>query len=127
MGTNPQRQKALGKQVCPWNEAVWKRRREPVMFAAARAKFAQNPELAERLIKTYPRRMAEASPSDKIYGIGLAPNDPLAQDPRNWEGDNLLGRVLEQVREELRQSHQSSHELDNSAGATSSLQRQAVL
>merc|ERR1712098_46422 len=84
MATNdPQRQKALGKQVHPWKDAVWKRRREPVMLAAARAKFMQNPELSDRLWKTHPRRLAEASPSDRIFGIGLAPDDPLAKDPRN--------------------------------------------
>jgi len=101
---DPQRQKALGKQVHPWKDALWKRRREPVMVAASRAKFTQNPALSERLVKTYPRRIAEASPSDLIYGIGLAPNDERAQDPKNWKGDNMLGRVLEQIRQELLES-----------------------
>jgi len=103
--SDPQTQKKLGKKVQPWNEKKWKQLREPVMLKAARAKFSQNEELAERLLKTYPRRMAEASPSDCVYGIGLAPNDPKAQDSQNWKGENLLGRVLEQVREELRLSH----------------------
>lgn len=98
---DPQKQKALGKQVHPWKDALWKRRREPVMVAAARAKFTQDPVLSERLLKTYPRRLAEASPSDLIYGIGLAPNDERAQDPKNWKGENMLGRVLEQIRQEL--------------------------
>lgn len=102
LATNdPQTQKRLGRQVQHWKDGLWKRQREPVMVRAARAKFSQNPELQERLIKTHPRRMAEASPSDKIYGIGLAPDDPLAQNPQNWRGENLLGRVLEQIREEL--------------------------
>lgn len=98
----PRRQKALGRQVQPWKERIWAQRREPVMLEAARAKFQQNPALADRLLKTDLRPLAEASPSDKIYGIGLAPDNPLAQDPRNWKGENLLGRILEQVREELR-------------------------
>jgi hypothetical protein len=45
---------------------------------------------------------AEASPSDTVFGIGLAPSDPLAQDPAQWRGENLLGRALAQVRDELR-------------------------
>lgn len=100
--SDPQVQKRLGKQVHPWKDSVWKRKREPVMLAAARAKFHQNQEFQHRLLKTYPKRLAEASPSDKVYGIGLAPSDVAAQDPRNWKGDNMLGRVLEQVRDELR-------------------------
>merc|ERR1712083_695817 len=103
LATNdPQWQKRLGGQVHPWRQAVWNRHRDQVMLVAARAKFLQNPELQQRLLKTYPRRMAEASPSDLVYGIGLAPDDPLAQDVTNWRGGNLLGRVLEQVRDELR-------------------------
>merc|ERR1711933_442225 len=112
---DPQRQKALGRQVHPWKDALWKRRRESVMVAAARAKFMQDPALSERLVKTYPRRIAEASPSDLIYGIGLAPNDERAQDPQNWRGENMLGRVLEQIRQELLESEATQRRVTASA------------
>jgi len=111
---DPKQQKALGKQVHPWKDGLWRRHREPVMLAAARAKFAQNPQLGHRLLATHPKRLAEASPSDVIWGIGLSPDNPLAQDPQNWKGENLLGRVLEQVREELLQEQQI--ELQQSSG-----------
>lgn len=113
---DPKKQKALGKQVHPWKEGLWRRHREPVMLAAARAKFSQNPHLGQRLLATHPRPMAEASPSDVVWGIGLAPDNPLAQDPQNWRGDNLLGRVLEEVREEMWQEHQV--QLQQSSGLT---------
>uniref|UniRef100_A0A7S2KLB6 NADAR domain-containing protein n=1 Tax=Zooxanthella nutricula TaxID=1333877 RepID=A0A7S2KLB6_9DINO len=98
---DPQRQKRLGKCVHPWDEALWARRREAVLCAAVAAKFGQNEELRARLLRTHPRRLAEASPSDNVYGIGMAPDDPRAQDPAVWKGQNLLGRALEQVRADL--------------------------
>jgi len=104
---DPKRQKALGRQVHPWDEGLWKQCREAVMLAATRAKFAQNSHLRQRLLETHPRRLAEASPLDKVWGIGLAPDNPLAQDPQNWKGENLLGQVLEQVRGELLEEKQS--------------------
>jgi ribA/ribD-fused uncharacterized protein len=47
--------------------------------------------------------LVEASPVDPIWGIGLAANNPLAQDPREWKGLNLLGYALMAAREALRQ------------------------
>ena len=47
------------------------------------------------------RNFVEASPYDKIWGIGLGENDPDAQDPQKWKGDNLLGKVLDEVYQTL--------------------------
>eukprot|EP00927_Polykrikos_kofoidii_P061849 TRINITY_DN5667_c0_g2_i3.p1 TRINITY_DN5667_c0_g2~~TRINITY_DN5667_c0_g2_i3.p1 ORF type:complete len:406 (+),score=64.16 TRINITY_DN5667_c0_g2_i3:184-1401(+) len=99
---DPKRQKMLGRRVQPWKESVWVRHRAKVLFTAVHAKFAQNGELEEWLLETYPRRIAEASPSDSIYGIGLAPNDLKALSVECWRGDNLLGKTLELVRDVLR-------------------------
>lgn len=101
MSTNdPHAQKKLGRLVHPWKPKVWARHMESVQLRAVRAKFGQNPELRARLSRTCPKRLAEASPSDTVYGIGLAPDDPRALDPANWRGANMLGRCLELVRSE---------------------------
>lgn len=101
----PKQHKALGRSLDRQVVArVW---RQPQKWEAqllgARAKFEQNRHLALRLLRTGQKPIAEASPSDNIFGIGLAPSDPLAQDPANWKGANLLGRALMQVRDELRE------------------------
>ena len=57
--------------------------------------------MCQKLLKTGDIILAEASPYDKIYGIGLKPNDPRVQDPTQWKGQNLLGKALMKVREEL--------------------------
>merc|ERR1719336_1297130 len=102
--SSPKRQKALGRSLDPRAVArCWKLTEKwACQLQGARAKFGQNPEMALRLLRTGHKPIAEASPSDRIFGIGLAPSDPLAQDPCHWRGANLLGRALMQVRAELR-------------------------
>ena len=54
------------------------------------------------LIQTGDRRLAEASPHDNLWGIGLSACDPRASSPDSWCGQNLLGQTLEHAREILR-------------------------
>ncbi len=45
--------------------------------------------------------LVEASPVDTVWGIGMAGDDPRANDPRQWLGQNLLGFALVVVRDAL--------------------------
>ena len=64
-------------------------------------KFVQNPALKDFLINTQKRILVEASPVDKIWGIGWAADDEQAQTPEQWQGLNLLGFALMEVRQQL--------------------------
>lgn len=99
---HPRRHKALGRKVKPFDDARWKAHREAIVLAGNRAKFTQNAELRERLLATGDAVLVEASPFDRIWGIGLAASNPLARDPSKWRGQNLLGKLLVQLRDELR-------------------------
>ena len=57
--------------------------------------------LEEILLKTGNATLAEASPYDRIWGIGLSADDPKAMNPDLWKGENLLGHALMRVRDEL--------------------------
>jgi ribA/ribD-fused uncharacterized protein len=99
---DPRRQQKLGKQVRGFEENQWAADRCNVVFRGNIAKFTQNEDLKTQLLATGNRRMVEASPIDKIWGIGFAANHPNAYDPGAWLGLNLLGKVLEDVRSHIR-------------------------
>ncbi len=99
---SPREQKALGRQVRGFEQAVWERERLPIVIRGNRAKFGQDPELRRALLATGARRMVEASPLDRIWGVGLRADDPRVHDPQQWRGLNLLGDALETVRDQLR-------------------------
>lgn len=102
MVLEPRDQKALGRKIKNFNEAEWVSVRESKMRIACFNKFVQNAELLKQLIGTGDRIIVEASPVDAIWGIGLHETDPLALDQKTWQGLNLLGKILMEVREELR-------------------------
>ena len=54
------------------------------------------------LTRTGDRRLAEASPHDNMWGIGLSACDPRASSPDSWCGQTLLGQALEHARDILR-------------------------
>jgi hypothetical protein len=64
-------------------------------------KFSQHPELRKFLLGTAGRVLVEASPVDRVWGIGLAQDDPRATKPAQWRGLNLLGFALMEARSRL--------------------------
>jgi len=67
------------------------------------AKFSQHADLKEFLLNTGDRVIVEASPYDRIWGIGMATTDANAENPARWKGLNLLGFALMEVRERLKE------------------------
>lgn len=94
----PKAAKALGRKVTPYGDVAWGSRRLGAVAAACRAKFEQNQELGAFLRATEGKVLVEASPWDRVWGIGLRATDETAGDPRQWKGANLLGFVLMDVR-----------------------------
>lgn len=72
------------------------------MFVGNYHKFAQDPQLMQLLFDTGTRTIVEASPNDRIWGIGLAIDNPNSLNPKAWRGTNWLGEALMRVRKELR-------------------------
>ncbi|MBO8194027.1 NADAR family protein [Streptomyces oryzae] len=98
---NPGAAKALGRQVRGFDEETWERERFGIVVRASVAKFGQDAELREFLLGTAGRVLVEASPLDRVWGIGLAADDERAADPERWRGLNLLGFALMEAREQL--------------------------
>jgi ribA/ribD-fused uncharacterized protein len=98
--TNPSVIKKYGRAVKNYDDDIWNNERYDVMVEALRLKFNQNEDIKKQLIETKPRILYEASPYDKIWGIGFYYRDAIRQDERNF-GQNLLGKALMQIRDEL--------------------------
>jgi ribA/ribD-fused uncharacterized protein len=99
--TNPGAAKAAGRAVAGFDEQVWAQARYELVVEGNRAKFGQHPALAAFLRGTGDRVLVEASPYDRIWGVGMAASDPDIAHPLRWKGLNLLGFALMDVREEL--------------------------
>ncbi len=95
---DPAKVKAYGKAVRNYDDELWDSCNEEIILHANYAKFSQNPSLKAALLNTGDKQLAEASPSDLNYGIGLEASDPRATDPAKWKGKNLLGKALVRVR-----------------------------
>jgi len=97
--THPHQAKSLGREVRGFDQATWERDRFEIVVAGTIAKFDQHPELGRFLAGTRDRVLVEASPLDRIWGIGLAADDERAEDPGRWRGLNLLGFALMEARD----------------------------
>lgn len=97
----PKRAKALGRTIANFNELIWQQHREAIVYRGNLAKFSQHDELKHFLLNTGNRVLVEASPVDKIWGIGMAQDNPDCYNPLLWRGLNLLGFALMKVRADL--------------------------
>ncbi|MFE3556515.1 NADAR family protein [Streptomyces sp. NPDC059193] len=100
----PAQAKNAGRLVRGFDDAVWERERFALVVEGSVHKFDSDPALRSYLLSTLDRVLVEASPLDRIWGIGLAADDERALDPARWQGLNLLGFALMEARERLRRS-----------------------
>ena len=98
---DPRKQKALGRSVKNFNPHIWDKLSRDVVFRANLAKFS-DPELKAYLFSFGNEEIVEASPYDKIWGIGLGEDDPDALDKTKWQGTNWLGEAIMAVRDSFK-------------------------
>ena len=101
---SPKECKRIGKTVTPFDDTAWDNVRYDILKAGLRAKFTQNEDLKHKLLSTGQSILAEASPYDSIFGIGLAADVACDISPSEWPGRNLLGKALMEIRIELDES-----------------------
>jgi ribA/ribD-fused uncharacterized protein len=98
---SPKEAKALGRKVKNFDSVKWDQVGFDLMVDINYEKFNQNPSLTEILFSTGTKTIVEASPFDKIWGVGLHWDDDRILDEKNWQGKNLLGKALMKVRDRL--------------------------
>ncbi|MGW0884132.1 NADAR family protein [Streptomyces sp. NPDC002671] len=98
---HPAEAKKAGRLVRDFDEAIWERERFEIVAQGSVHKFAAHDDLREFLLGSGDRVLVEASPVDRVWGIGLTADDEAASDPERWKGPNLLGFALMEARERL--------------------------
>jgi ribA/ribD-fused uncharacterized protein len=115
--TSPKTQKALGRQVKNFNEKIWMANRERIVEEGNYWKYVGGRDegelkdgrsLKEKLLETGDREIVEASPMDRIWGVGFGEKN--AESRRKDWGFNLLGKALMAVRERIRKEEEGATE-----------------
>jgi ribA/ribD-fused uncharacterized protein len=98
---NPRKQKEFGRKVANYDDALWSSVRYDIVVRMNYLKFSQNPELKIALLMLKDWEFVEASPDDKIWGVGVAEDDPDIFYPEKWQGQNLLGKAIKEAQEQI--------------------------
>ena len=98
---SPAQAKAIGREVRRFDPAAWDAARFDAVVKGNTAKFGQHEELRDFLLATKRKVLVEASPRDRIWGIGMGASNPDARIPTRWRGANLLGFALMEARAAL--------------------------
>lgn len=98
---DPKTMKLLGRKVANFDAKTWESKCMDIVIQGNLYKFSQNPKLLKALMETGDKVLVEASPYDRIWGIGLNISHPNITDQSYWKGTNLLGECLMKVRSQL--------------------------
>lgn len=98
---SPEIIKSLGREVKNFDEYIWNSVKRDIVYKGNYYKFTQNNKLKKILLSTKTKVLAEASPYDKIWGIGRSVDYPNVEDNSNWLGNNSLGYELTRLKFKL--------------------------
>jgi ribA/ribD-fused uncharacterized protein len=98
---SPAEAKAVGREVRRFDEAAWNAARFDAVVRGNVAKFGPREDLRAFLRGTREKVIVEASPRDRVWGIGMGASNPDARFPARWRGQNLLGFALMETRARL--------------------------
>ena len=98
---SPKQMKELGNSVVGYDYEKWENECLLVMKRGVREKMLQNPEAKKLLLLTKSAQIVEASRFDGYWSIGVDIEDHGVWNTNNWVGDNHMGKILMEVRDNL--------------------------
>ncbi len=100
---SPREAKRLGREVRNFSQEIWDKEKENAMYSALLLKSYSSREFIDVILRPEwkDKSFVEANPNDTIWAIGMSEDDPGINDPKNWKGENLLGKCLDRVRTKL--------------------------
>lgn len=102
MAKEPKLIKAYGRTVKNFDNDKWLQYVEAIAYDIVYQKFKKNEYIQKILLSTEDAILVEASPYDKLWGVGLSINNDDIYDNEKWNGANILGYALMKVRAQLR-------------------------
>lgn len=90
----PQEAKRYGRMIRNFDTLLWDSYKDDIMLEAIKAKYGCCISFRKFVEEYKDKTFVEASPYDKIWGIGLSETDPDATDPSKWKGENRLGKCI---------------------------------
>ena len=108
---DPFEMKKLGRKVRNFNSKEWNKVKYSIVLNGNYYKFSQNKEMRDFLIATGDKILVEASPEDKIWGVGLDKSNDDIYNLNKWKGENLLGFALMELRDELKRVYKNYDKL----------------
>lgn len=105
---HPRDLRSLGRQIPNFDDKTWGKNRFKIVVQGNYLKFTQNKKLKEMLLNTGDAELVEASPRDRIWGVGFGAK--RANSMRHKWGLNLLGKALMEVRERIRKEDEEEVE-----------------
>lgn len=100
---SPNQAKSLGRKVKNFDPKLWDEQKYEIVKRGNFLKFSQNKKLKDFLLSTNDKVLVESSPYDTIWGIGMLETDSRAENPLQWNGENLLGFALMEVRDLIKE------------------------
>jgi hypothetical protein len=98
---NPKIAKDLGRQVKNFNQTLWDKNKYNIVYNGNYLKFKNNKKLLTLLLETSPKLLVETNPRDLIWSNGLSEEQSKITPEKMWPGQNLLGKILTQIRNDL--------------------------
>ncbi len=92
---------SLSRKINKGSDKVWSASRQLILYTGLMCKFSQNEDLKQQLLSTGTTVIAMTHKMDKVWGIGLNDDDTRIYHMDKWQGTNLLGFTLMEVRRQL--------------------------
>lgn len=93
--------KTLGRKVKGFNEKDWYDVSYDIMYNINVSKYRNSSYLADVLLDTNEKLIVEGR-EDNIWGVGISLYDNRILNQSLWTGENRLGKILMQIREDLK-------------------------
>lgn len=109
----PKEQKLLGRQIKNFDSDEWNKVCKLIVYNGNYLKFSPSFKYYRKFLDTAPKELVEASPYDKIWGVGLKYDNDLILDKSNWNGLNWLGEVLTGLRTDIKNGKAPINYIEN--------------